>query len=153
MPQAVYDYEQLHRDRLAARHARMKAEQKQYELARLRHERASLRLDLALLKLRHALRKYNPNQPRVPAGNPDGGRWTDGGGPAGSESTSIARARRLAEVIRVCILSGKSLNTDAFGQKTYTATYECAGGRTFTVPGWGHTRRVLSVIPWSELRR
>jgi hypothetical protein len=25
-------------------------------------------------------RKYNPNQPRVPAGNPDGGQWTDGGG-------------------------------------------------------------------------
>jgi hypothetical protein len=23
--------------------------------------------------------KYNPNQPRVPAGHPDGGRWTDGG--------------------------------------------------------------------------
>jgi hypothetical protein len=30
-------------------------------------------------------RKYNPNQPRVPAGNPDGGQWTDGGaGGAGS---------------------------------------------------------------------
>jgi hypothetical protein len=25
-----------------------------------------------------ALDKYNPDQPRVPAGNPDGGRWTDG---------------------------------------------------------------------------
>ncbi|MCO5129853.1 MAG: hypothetical protein M9932_04725 [Xanthobacteraceae bacterium] len=25
-------------------------------------------------------RKYNPNQPRVPAGQPGGGRWTDGGG-------------------------------------------------------------------------
>ena len=24
--------------------------------------------------------KYDPNQPRVPAGNPDGGQWTDGGG-------------------------------------------------------------------------
>ena len=30
-------------------------------------------------------RKYNPSQPRVPAGNPDGGQWTDGGaGGAGS---------------------------------------------------------------------
>jgi hypothetical protein len=26
------------------------------------------------------LRKYNPDQPRVPAGNPDGGQWTSGGG-------------------------------------------------------------------------
>ena len=26
------------------------------------------------------LRRYHPDQPRVPAGNPDGGQWTDGGG-------------------------------------------------------------------------
>lgn len=25
-------------------------------------------------------RKFNPSQPRVPAGNPDGGQWTDGDG-------------------------------------------------------------------------
>ena len=30
-------------------------------------------------------RKYSPDQPRVPAGNPDGGQWTDG---AASGSTS-----------------------------------------------------------------
>ena len=29
-------------------------------------------------------RKYNPNQPRVPVGNPDGGQWTDGGAGRGS---------------------------------------------------------------------
>lgn len=29
-------------------------------------------------------RKFNPNQPRVPAGSPDGGQWTDGGGSPGS---------------------------------------------------------------------
>lgn len=28
--------------------------------------------------------KYNPNQPRVPAGNSDGGQWTDGGAGGGS---------------------------------------------------------------------
>lgn len=27
--------------------------------------------------------KYDPNQPRVPAGNPDGGQWTDSGGGIG----------------------------------------------------------------------
>lgn len=26
------------------------------------------------------LKKWDNNQPRVPAGNPDGGQWTDGGG-------------------------------------------------------------------------
>jgi len=33
-------------------------------------------------------RKYSPNQPRVPAGNPDGGQWTDG---SGSGATRVAR--------------------------------------------------------------
>ena len=47
------------------------------ELGRLRHQVALVRL--GLLHRRH-LRKYNPDQPRVPAGNPDGGRWTGSGG-------------------------------------------------------------------------
>lgn len=38
--------------------------------------------DLAALEIRWALMKlawkYNPSQPRVPAGNPDGGQWTSG---------------------------------------------------------------------------
>jgi hypothetical protein len=29
-------------------------------------------------------RKYSPNQPRVPAGNPDGGQWTDGSSAGGN---------------------------------------------------------------------
>ncbi len=31
--------------------------------------------------------KYSPDQPRVPAGNEDGGQWTDGGGGGGSSSS------------------------------------------------------------------
>ncbi|MGK2921792.1 MAG: hypothetical protein ACSLE4_03230 [Methyloceanibacter sp.] len=30
--------------------------------------------------------KFDPNQPRVPAGNPDGGQWTDAGGGRASGS-------------------------------------------------------------------
>lgn len=30
---------------------------------------------------------FNPNQPRVPAGNPDGGQWTGSGGGGSSSST------------------------------------------------------------------
>jgi len=39
-------------------------------------------LDLAAIRLRLLLRKtgFNPDQPRLPAGQPGGGRWTDGGG-------------------------------------------------------------------------
>lgn len=29
---------------------------------------------------------FNPNQPRVPRGNPDGGQWTSTGGPQASQS-------------------------------------------------------------------
>jgi hypothetical protein len=37
------------------------------------------------LKFKRLLREkaYNPNQPRVPAGNPDGGQWTSEGGHEG----------------------------------------------------------------------
>jgi hypothetical protein len=50
------------------------------EIILLRRGRVSLKAQTRLL--RHELaRKYNPDQPRVPAGNADGGQWTgDGGG-------------------------------------------------------------------------
>jgi len=40
---------------------------------------------------------FDPNQPRAPAGNPDGGQWTDAGGNGGHSGTSdvrIAQVRR-----------------------------------------------------------
>ena len=49
---------------------------------RLGTSAALVRFYLAADQLREVL-KFNPNwssQPRVPAGNPDGGQWTDGGG-------------------------------------------------------------------------
>jgi hypothetical protein len=55
------------------------------EAARLRAELAGL----ALLRAGHQLAalaakaNFNRAEPRVPAGNPGGGRWTDGGGDAG----------------------------------------------------------------------
>jgi hypothetical protein len=46
-----------------------------------------LRIDLALRRLRL---KYSPDQPRVPAGNSDGGEWTSGGGSgAGRDSGQV----------------------------------------------------------------
>jgi hypothetical protein len=30
---------------------------------------------------------FNPDEPRVPAGNPDGGRWTKDGDPGGKRTT------------------------------------------------------------------
>lgn len=47
-------------------------------LLRLRYEFAAVRFQLALRA------GFNPNQPRVGRGNPDGGQWTDGGGGGGA---------------------------------------------------------------------
>ncbi len=44
------------------------------ETSRLRADLAAIQMEWALMKLAW---KYNPSQPRVPAGNPDGGQWTD----------------------------------------------------------------------------
>jgi hypothetical protein len=66
--------------------ARALAEQDEFEreVLALRAANARVRIMLADLKFELALRalgrKYSPDQPRVPAGNPDGGQWTDGGG-------------------------------------------------------------------------
>ena len=69
------------------------------ELAPARRRR--LAMDLAVLEWRLTAfnaalafdefrRKYNynPNQPRVPAGNPDGGQWTDAGGGGGGSGNA-----------------------------------------------------------------
>ena len=47
--------------------------------------------DAIFLKRVDLERRYAPDQPRVPAGNPDGGQWTSGGGFAGgSDFTNVA---------------------------------------------------------------
>ncbi len=53
------------------------------ELSLLKLAQSSQAVSLALIRLGMALERwldhaFNPNQPRVPAGSPDGGQWTDG---------------------------------------------------------------------------
>jgi hypothetical protein len=56
------------------------------EIVLLRRRLVSLKSQTRLL--RHELaRKYNPDQPRVPAGNADGGQWTSSGGGGGPALT------------------------------------------------------------------
>jgi hypothetical protein len=64
-------------------------------------ELAAMRMRVALARL---MLKYNfdPAQPRVPAGSPDGGRWTDAGGTrfaGGAEEDESNRAGRRSAVI------------------------------------------------------
>jgi hypothetical protein len=50
----------------------------EYAIIDLQLDFAARNLERALLELR-----YIPDQPRIPAGNPDGGQWTSYGGSAG----------------------------------------------------------------------
>jgi hypothetical protein len=47
------------------------------ELLQVRRDLTALKFELALRRIFH---KYSPDQPRVPAGSPEGGQWTSGGG-------------------------------------------------------------------------
>jgi hypothetical protein len=90
------------------------ARQRHGEIAALRRDIKALARDipkafeeasaLARAELRAALRKYSPDQPRVPKGSPRGGEWTtndsEGGGslstPAGSHNLGSEARRRYA---------------------------------------------------------
>jgi hypothetical protein len=97
-------YEQLHHDRAAARRARLEAEHRECELTRLRHELASIRLSFARVKLKLILEgKYRPDQPRVPAGNPD------------SSHSRVAALRHRTRPLRRRIDSGTRTGTGLHG--------------------------------------
>ncbi|MGH6737333.1 MAG: hypothetical protein ACRECX_14845 [Methyloceanibacter sp.] len=54
-------------------------------------------VETKLHALRYAVKaSFDPNQPRVPAGNPDGGQWTDGGGGGGGAVSGSAGSDTLA---------------------------------------------------------
>jgi hypothetical protein len=54
---------------------------------------AEIKADLALLRLRLALRAYDPDQPRWPAGQPDGGQWRPGDGNSGPNNRVAGRIK------------------------------------------------------------
>jgi hypothetical protein len=77
--------------------------------------------------------KYSPDQPRIPAGSPEGGRWTGSAGNGGG-----GFFQRVANIIiHVCTPFGIRRDTDAYGNKSYLARYECSGGEIITRSGPG----------------
>jgi len=64
------------------------------ELLRLRSELAAIKSELVLRRLLRATKaNFNPNQPRIPAGNPQGGQWTnDGSGTGGNDPRVLSDA-------------------------------------------------------------
>jgi Bacterial CdiA-CT RNAse A domain len=77
-------------------------QQRRTEIAAIRRDLEVLSCDLpkafeaaatlAKAELRAALKKYSADQPRVPAGNPDGGQWSTGDGGSGLPSSSSGAA-------------------------------------------------------------
>ncbi|MFC6740395.1 RNase A-like domain-containing protein [Methylobacterium tardum] len=53
---------------------------KEIFVARMQWQLVALSVEVKLLRLGLVLYAYNPGQPRVPAGQPDGGQWTNEGG-------------------------------------------------------------------------
>ena len=85
-------------------------------LAVLRAEVAELRADVK--RRRELEAKYSPSQPRVPAGNPDGGQWTDRGAGRGtvanpSQGTATSLAQPMGNV-GIGDVSGSSELGDLF---------------------------------------
>ena len=60
------------------------------ELDAIRWQLAGVQVEIKLMRFGLALRASNRDQPRVPAGNPDGGQWTSGDD--GDESGGRPRA-------------------------------------------------------------
>jgi hypothetical protein len=98
--------------------------------------------------------KYREDQPRVPAGNPDGGEWTRDNSLSGSQR-KLERSKRIriaVDVIDVCIGEGFSEHRDASGNSTgFTIYYECRDGFTFS----RMSNRRIGVVPdprkWRKL--
>lgn len=83
------------------------------ELSEIRLRLALLTTEAKLLRVRHLMRKYDPNQPRVPAGQGDGGQWSPSGG--GSGSPTQTQERTLldgGEVLTVRIRSGRDADDE-----------------------------------------
>jgi hypothetical protein len=91
MQPAAYERWLREREAKAAKHASDAAIEAEYKaLLQLKAEVAALKAEIKFRKLLAALKAYDPNQPRVPAGNPDGGQWTrDGIGAAADEGQWI----------------------------------------------------------------
>lgn len=63
----------------------------QTHLLRLRYAFAAANFELKAKQLRRAIEaKFNPDQPRVPAGSPGGGQWTGGAEGEGRQEESLA---------------------------------------------------------------
>ena len=131
----------------------------EHEVLALRAANTRVRIMLADVKFELALRalgsKYSQNQPRVPAGSPEGGQWTSGARAVGDAaaansadsdaSADSTGSGAQANVIRICMLGSHMITPDRFGNQSWRADYVCADGFTFRRLGTGDYIRPFEV--------
>jgi hypothetical protein len=131
--QSVYD--QIELRTTEARRAAHTAEQQRRAFVRSRAELASLSASLALVELQRALvRKYRPDQPRVPAGQTGAGRWTVGvglGDVISAEGRPAGSARGDAPIVVAGGFEPDQLNLTAQA----LASRYCIGSIQAEIPG------------------
>jgi hypothetical protein len=110
--------------------ARAVAEQDEFEreVLALRHELAKLRLEY---ELRRFQQKYSPDQPRVPAGNRDGGQWTSGGGAQGTGDAGDDGAQSILDIVsQDSLQSTPAALNDRASSRVDLSAEEARGGHT-----------------------
>ncbi|MEA2954014.1 MAG: hypothetical protein QOJ96_3534 [Alphaproteobacteria bacterium] len=107
-------------------------------LLRWKSEFAAVKAEIKFQRLLRTSKAFNPNQPRVPAGNPDGGEWTGGGGTtrvrlAAADKPGLGRSAMVAiamELAKRAIEAYRSENGlwDLFRRKDGAVTYTNING-------------------------
>ncbi|CAD5278967.1 conserved hypothetical protein [Bosea sp. 62] len=87
------------------------------EIILLRRRLVSLKAQTRLLRYELA-RKYNPDQPRVPAGNTGGGQWTSGGSGGGATPTGTDVLGDLGSAFSAALNFGDVV-ADTSGQESW----------------------------------
>jgi hypothetical protein len=72
---------------------------------------AVARMELRQLRIFLALRRFNPSQPRVPAGHPDGGRWTGGSGGGDGSRVEFVSGRPRQQGGGTRVIRGRAYET------------------------------------------
>jgi hypothetical protein len=100
-------------------------------LLRLKWLASAVRFEIAMRRHARAMKYgFNPDQPRVPRGNPDGGEWTDGND--GRVRVTASDTPRLGSKLAIAVelarqaikfFRDQNLLNNLFGQKEGTVTY------------------------------
>jgi hypothetical protein len=98
------------------------------ELLRLRHELAGMECVVTSMRLGLALRRYDPNQPRVPAGRPGAGQWTGENTSSRSDPTGFLGSSDTSATEDVVLAArrGRRIDEDACWAQYERDCFQCS---------------------------